>query len=85
MLHISVGVDNSFVIQESTNPRTNNGSTSEPRPINREKYNNQFNELNGNASVNPIEVNPNSAFADVAIEDNNNTKAHHPTYAEKSG
>jgi BRCT domain type II-containing protein len=80
----SAGVDNSFVIQESTNPRTNNGSTSEPRPINREEYNNQFNELNGNASVNPIEVNPNSASADVSIEDNNNTKAHHPTYAEKT-
>jgi hypothetical protein len=81
---VSVGVDNSFVIQESTNPRTNNGSTTEPRPINREEYNNQFNELNGNASVNSIEVNPNSASADVAIEDNNNTKAHHPTYAEKT-
>ena len=27
------GVDNIFVIQESTNPRTNNGSTTEPRPI----------------------------------------------------
>ncbi|CAB3999958.1 Hypothetical predicted protein, partial [Paramuricea clavata] len=67
----SAGVDNSFVIQESTNPRTNNGSTTEPRPINREEYNNQFNELNGNASVNPIEVNPNSASADVSIEDNN--------------
>jgi hypothetical protein len=36
----SAGVDNSFVIQESTNPRTNNGSTTEPRPINREEYNN---------------------------------------------
>ena len=81
----SAGVDNYFVIQESTNPRTNNGSTTEPRPINREEYNNQFNELNGNASVNPIEVNPNSASAYVSIEDNNNTKAHHPTYAEKNG
>ena len=80
----SAGVDNSFVIQESTNPRTNNASTTEPRPINREEYNNQSNELNGNASVNPIEVNPDSASADVSTEDNNNTKAHHPTYADKT-
>ena len=80
---VSVGVDNSFVIQESTNPRTNNGSTTEPRPINREEYNNQFNELNGNASVNSIEVNPHSASADVSIEDNNNTKAHHPIPTQK--
>jgi purine nucleoside permease len=29
-------------------------------------------------------VNPNSASADVSIQDNNNTKAHHPTYAEKT-
>ncbi|CAB4019786.1 Deleted in malignant brain tumors 1 [Paramuricea clavata] len=69
---------------DSTNPRTNNGSTTEPRPIKREEYNNQFNELNGNASENPIEVNPNSPSADVSIEDNNNTKTHHPTYAEKT-
>ena len=27
---------------------------------------------------------PNSASADVSIEDNNNTKAHHPTDAEKT-
>ena len=29
-------------------------------------------------------MNPNSASADVSIENNNNTKAHHPTYAEKT-
>ena len=29
-------------------------------------------------------MNPNSASADVSTEDNNNTKEHYPTYADKT-
>ena len=81
-----VGVDNSIVIQESTNPLTYNRGITEQQRINQSKckeYNDLTKELDGNVYVRPLEKNSNSdTSTNVPQTDQTDGKVNFPTYAD---
>ena len=81
-----VGVDNSIVIQESTNPLTYNRVITEQQRIDKSKckeYNDLPKELDGNVDVKPLEKNSNSdTSTNVPMTDQTDAKVYCPTYAD---